>query len=347
MKTATVVKVLVFLSLLVATLIYFIFFYSGKLNNEHVGQLVNTQLASSGYIPKNSRADIDSQTLLTAVDQATADTVDSNVAKVDYDADWCIAGVDLSQEDFDYYLRELENWSLATGQVIPSLSGRSADTKAQYLLPYMEANYNDLRRQIKEDNIFAMISALYRKDFDLDSQRRIAQRLIVKGQTGVSLSHLVMLDLLSAKTAFKKSGQLTNDIEKKLYRALSYTAYGIDHFDLDATLTYLDIVSASDFPVELKEAYLSGKSNKVSGYSEKLQQLIIQSRERENLLLAAENEIPKAAKHNFESTLAYLYREYGNELHMLKTVLPDASGSMLDHSKCVQQHIEFFNTTKR
>lgn len=347
MKGAIVAKFLIIIFLLMAVLIRFGWSYRGNLHNEHVVQVADAQFTSAGYAPKNSRIDMYSQALPTGVAQVKVETVGRHVIKFDYDDDWCIAGVDLSQEDFDYYQRELTDWSLAIGQVLPPSQGRSVDEKAQYLLPYMEANYHELRRQIKEDNIFAMISALYRKDFDLDSQRRIAQRLIVKGQTGVPLSHLVTLDLLSAKAAFKKSGQLTNDIEKQLFRALSYTVYGIEHFDLDATLTYLDIVSAADFPVELKAVYLSSKSDKVSSYSKKLQQLIKESREQERLLLTAENEIPKAAKHNFESMLAYLYSEYANELPMLKTVLPDASGRMLERSACVQQYLDFFKTTKR
>lgn len=267
--------------------------------------------------------------------------------KMDYDSDWCIAVTDLNQQDIDYYHRELEDRNLSRGHISPLLPDGYGSDRSQYLVPYMASTYDALWQQIESDNEYAMIAALSRHDVEIESQRNIAQRLIVKGHTGIALSHLVLIEFSNAEMIYKKTGQINTDIEEHIYKALAYTAFGIKRFDLGAAFTYITTVSSTGFPPELKPLYSLGKDNKINNYINELEERIDKARTIGNVIIAPPDEGPKAAKHDFETSLAYLSRAYGYEVQALKGVLPDTTGAMLEASECVQRQIEFFGNLER
>lgn len=213
----------------------------------------------------------------------------------------------------------------------------------------MEASYDTIRQQIQNDNEFAMVAALYRPDLnlDLDTQRKIAFRLVVKGHTSKALSHLVTIELVQAQTRYRRTNQVNEEAERHLYRALAYIAYGIAQNDLSAAQIYLISVSLDDYPLELKPTYALGADNRIQEYLDSLTQWIDETRANENLQLPTTDELPKAAKHDFESRLARLHLEFGSELNDLKGVLPDTVSTMLEGSECVHRQVEFFGNFER
>ncbi|MCC5827684.1 hypothetical protein [Alkalimonas sp.] len=279
-------------------------------------------------------------------------TPHSHPTRMAYEDDWCISFTDLHPQDFAYYQREREDWDISRGRIWPAiLEGRVIGNheSSQYIAPYMEASYDTIRQQIQNDNEFAMVAALYRPDLnlDLDTQRAIAFRLVVKGHTSKALSHLVIIELVQAQTRYRRTNQVNKKAEHHLYRALAFTVYGIKHFDLDPALTYLGAVSTADFPLELKPRYALGADNRIQEYLDMLTQWIDEERANENLQLPTTDELPKAAKHDFESRLARLYLDFGSELNDLKGVLPDTASTLLKGSECVQRQVTFFGDLER
>ncbi|SEA09735.1 hypothetical protein [Alkalimonas amylolytica] len=279
------------------------------------------------------------------------DTVSNGPDKMAYDDNWCIAVTDLNQQDIAYFQQELEDWNIARGRIIPAIhdgmGGMHLPDSSQYIAPYMEASYDAVWQQIKDDNEFAMVAALYRQDFDVESQRQIALRLVVKGHTSTALSHLVRIELVNAKTMYERASQVNKDAEQHLYQAMAYTVYGIKHSDLDAALSYLIIVSSADFPLELKPRYALGKNNRLNEFSDELEAYITKIRAQENLMLTTSGQQPKAVQHDFERRLARLHLEFGSELNDLKGVLPDTASTLLEGSECVQRQVTFFGDLER
>tara|TARA_R110002126_G_scaffold54466_1_gene147435 strand:- start:262 stop:1332 length:1071 start_codon:yes stop_codon:yes gene_type:complete len=286
-----------------------------------------------------------------AVSELREDAVRSSNSKMDYESDWCIATSDLDPVDISYFNEEVADWRLTRGQVIPAIKDEAGNEyssgNSQYLAPYIESNYEDLWIQIRNDNEFAMMAALNREDIDINSQLKISQRLVVKGHTGLALSNLVIIELTNAKMAYSNTGKINADIEGNLYRALAYTAYGIEQYDLNAAFSFLRIVSSEEFPIELKPVYSLGRKNSLPQYTHELKELIDNSRVDENMILPVQNEVPKAAKHDFENMLARLYIDYEREFDNLKLVLSDSTSKMLESSDCVKKQVEMFASAKR
>lgn len=265
--------------------------------------------------------------------------------KMNYDSEWCLAEKDLNEKDIAYYHRELEDWNLSRGHISPPSPNGYVSDKSQYLVPYMESSFEELSKQIEVGNEYAMIAALGRFDVDFENQRSIALKLVVKGHTGAALSHLVLIELSNSEMIYKKTGIISADIKESINKAMGYVAYGTQQVDLSALSTYLLTVSSPDFPSELK--YFLSKDNNINKYTLTLEAYINKSRFDENVDLATPDRKPKAVKHDFENTLAYLYREYGSEINHLKTILPETIGSKLNVSECVQKKIEFINSLER
>lgn len=349
MKKLSIIKAITILFVLI--LIFYGWFGGYWLSSEQHQQATQNQIEPELNVSKSGSkqllSDISNNTPLQAALPVQKNADNANKGKMDYDSDWCIAVTDLNQQDIDYYHRELEDRNLSRGHISPLLPDGYGSDRSQHLVPYMASTYDALWQQIENDNEYAMIAALSRHDVDIESQRNIAQRLVVKGHTGTALSHLVLIELSNAEMIYKKTGQINTDIEEHIYKALAYTAFGIKSFDLGAAFTYITTVSSTGFPPELKPLYSLGKDNKINNYINELEERIDKARTIGNVIIAPPDEGPKAAKHDFETSLAYLSRAYGYEVQALKGVLPDTTGAMLEASECVQRQMEFFGDLER
>ena len=271
---------------------------------------------------------------------------DATPVKIAYDDDWCIAVSDLNQQDLAYYLRELGEWNLTRGRISPQRANGHGNASSQFLVPYMESSTEAIWQQIQNDNAYAMIATLGREDFDFESVHNIAQRLLIKGYTSAALPGLTTYELLKAKILFQQTGQVNTDIEAHLHRAMAYITYGIRQHDISAAQTYFHF-RWKDYPPELKPTYALGADNRIQEYLDSLTQWIDETRANENLQLPTTDELPKAAKHDFESSLARLHLEFGSELNDLKGVLPDTTSTLLEGSECVHRQVEFIGNLER
>ena len=335
--------------------ILLLFFY-GRFSGDGLSSDKHTQTIQHQAEPEPNVRELDSKQPLSDLVNETSVTetqpgqkaADNAIkGKTDYDSDWCIAATDLNEQGIAHYQQELEDWNLSRGRIAPPSPDGYVPDRSQYLVPYMESSYDELWEQIRVGNEYAMIAALGRRDFDIESQRKVAQQLIVKGHTGAALSHLVLIELSNAEMVFRKTGLVNTEIEKSIGRAMAYIAYGISRFDLGAASTYMVTISTADFPPELKPLSILGKGNRIEEYINELEEYVSKERADKNVIPVAPDQQLKAVKHDFESTLAYLSRVYTYELSALKGVLPDTTGAMLENSECVQRQVEFINDAER
>jgi|GEM_PF-3855908 len=263
-----------------------------------------------------------------------------------FEDDWCFAAIDLDENERRYYDRELKEFALARGQIrLPHdwLPDMPLDELGQYLLPYLDATTAELDAQIDKGNEFAMLVALSRDEYSLTQREAIAQRLVTKGHTGNALTHLVIHEIVDAEMEYKKHGVVNTAIEASLHRMMAYIAYGIEYGDLSAAHTYLSFTSTTSFPLALRDYLTSTTTNNVSHYVDELNQIIEKARSKHAITLPTVNELPKAAKHQFESRLARLYIDFPAEMESLQLSLATSVGARLTPSDCVKQQITFFS----
>lgn len=358
----SIIKVSVMLLLLLGVLFLSNRFYAATLNQKplqpETSSLANAMLASAmaerqpsdtaalGLSAQSSDNDTDSA-LPDVSYPAEQLTVPQTVKqKMRFEDDWCIAATDLDQHEFAYYQRELNDFALARGQISvphPSFPDLPLDELGQYLLPYLDASKDELIDQIRADNEFAMLLALSRRDFSLAQQQRIARRLVTKGHTGNALAHLVVLELVNANREYQKQGVINTDIETRLHKVMALMAYGIEYGDLTATFTYLNMITTGDFPVELSDYFSTTTANQIPRYLGGLKQTIERARSKSHVFLPSFHELPKAAKHQYESILAFMYLYYPAQLQSLQLSLATSVGDRLTPSDCVNKQITFFS----
>lgn len=340
----------------IAILFVLLLSFAGRFSGDGLSSDKDAQATQHQIAPEPNISEMDSTQPLSDIANGTSfsETQPGQKAannavhgKVDYDSDWCMAATDLNEQGIAYYQQELEDWNLSRGRIAPPSPDGYVPDRSQYLVPYMAPSYDELWEQIRVGNEYAMIAALGRRDFDFESQRSIAQQLLIKGHTGVALSHLVLMELSNAEMAYNKTNLINAEIEESIGRAMAYTAYGIKRFDLGAASTYAITVSSAGFPAKLKPHYVLGKDNRINDYINELEDYVSKERANQNVPPAAPDERPKAAKHDFESSLAYLSRVYAYELSALKGILPATTGAMLENSECVQRQVEFINTAEQ
>lgn len=270
--------------------------------------------------------------------------------KMRFEDDWCIAAIDLDQHEFAYYQRELNDWALTRGQISvphPSFPDLPLDELGQYLLPYIDATKTELIDQIRADNEFAMLLALSGRDFFLAQQQRIARRLVTKGHTGYALAHLVRLELAKANREYQKQGVINADIETRLHKIMAYMAYGIEYGDLSATFSYLNAITTGYFPLELSDYFSTTTVNQIPRYFDGLKKTIERARSKSHVFLPSFNELPKAAKHQYESILAFMYLYYPAQMQSLQLTLAASVGERLAPSDCVNKQVTFFSTLEQ
>lgn len=321
-------------------------FYSATLSAKPPPELVSQATAEQLAFVKPTAA-LPVQSSGNAVESDLTEVISSTAKqKMRFEDDWCIAAIDLDEHEFAYYQRELNDWALARGQIRlphPWLPDLPLDELGQYLLPYLDATKTELIDQIRADNEFAMLLALSRRDFSFTQQQRIARRLVTKGHTGNALAHLVLLDLINAEMEYKKLGVINTDIETKLHKVMAYMAYGIEYGDLTATFTYLNVITTGDFPVALSHYFSTTTANQIPRYVDGLKQTIERARSKSHVFLPSFNELPKAAKHQYESMLARMYIDYPAQLQSLQTSLAASVGDRMTPSDCVNKQVTFFS----
>ncbi|WP_423187309.1 hypothetical protein ACO1PK_03620 [Alishewanella sp. d11] len=354
MKNSIKITAIVIGALAIVLIIFYEQFSGNKFSYERTEQLTQLEIApnlvTSEFKSQHSSVSLNQNFSLEYAAQPPVDS--TNTAKMDYDSDWCIAAKDLNQEDIAYFEQELNDWNISRGRISTPLQFGDEYVhlynSSQLTAPYMEVSYDAIWQQIQVGNIFAMIAALGRDDFDRDNKRKIAVRLVVQGHTSKPLKYLITVELVKAKMLYEDTNLITPDIEEHLYRALAYTAYGIKYVDLDAAFTYLRIINSSEFPLKLNPIHALGKNNRIDEYTLALENYIYKMRTEENITLAFPmDEPPKAARHYFDSRLASLYREFGVALNGLKVILPETTGAMLEASECVQKQVQFINDLER
>lgn len=195
-----------------------------------------------------------------------------------------------------------------------------------------------------------MISALQREDISWDEQTNIANRLLVFGSTSMSLMHLIHREMARAKVEYEGEGEsekeVTIEVRKRLISALSYVFYGISQYDSSVLANYVTLIDDEEksggawLPnkVLLPEDFEQVKTN-VEYMTKKIEEQKI----KENLTPLSQFDVPKAALHEFENRLAFLYLNYEKPMNDTR-LLPLTIGPSIDKSECVERFLSIYSS---
>lgn len=187
------------LSIIIAILFVLLLSFYGRFNGDKLSRANDNQATQHQAQPEPFINQLDSKQPLSdiAADKSSNETPpgqeSAHQGKMAYDSDWCMAATDLNEQGIAYYQQELEDWDLSRGRISPPLPDGYVPDRSQYLLPYIESSHDELWKQIKAGNEYAMIAALSRFDFSVESQRRIAQRLLVKGDLSPKFKTMTLM----------------------------------------------------------------------------------------------------------------------------------------------------------
>lgn len=317
---------------------------SSNIDNQHDSQVSQSENLTDNQV-------VEKKFLITTKGQEFSKTGDEVPHKIPYEEDWCIKGVDLTEKDYAFAQQEIDDWRNRTGEIWLNqtlLDGNYTENRnAELLTPYQEMNPESLLDLAKKDDRYAMIAALQRQDLEWDEQTDIANRLLVLGTTSMSLIHLINREMAYAKVEYDDKNRVTPKVRKRLVNALTYVSYGITQFDSSALTHYVSltdyaeitgdsllpnlILSAKDFEqVEINVQFMTEKINE--------QQI------KENLPTFNEHEVPKAARQEFQSRLAFLYLNYQQSIERLRR-LPLALSSSIGKTKCVERYLSLYAST--
>lgn len=282
------------------------------------------------------------------ISQPKANSDSANSTKIPYEGDWCIRGLDLTEDDLRLAKEESIEWAKTKGNIYFSAKDLNGNTSgslnSELLEPYREMNKEKLLALAFDNDRYAMISAIQRDDISWEAQDRIAGTLLTMGDTSIGLLHLFVNEIVAAEFEYKEQNNVTQEVKQKVINALTYVSYGIRRYDTTALHNYLSMLEDDEILGEiLHPSYILSKKDfeKIEANVSDLQRQIDELRIENNLPTISELEIPKIARHEFQSYLSLLYSEYGKHLNSLQS-LNSESGPRIDRSECVNRHLKLY-----
>jgi hypothetical protein len=263
--------------------------------------------------------------------------------KIPYDGEWCMISADLTEKDQQFAMNELSEWNVIRGNLILSggeaMRAYSEANGAHYVEPYREMSLDNLRHAVKNDDRFAMISALQRFDVSLVEKDAIADRLLIIDSNKFSLLHKVNREIGRAVSLYENNESNKILIKDSIKNALVYSQYGLKSYDISPMRMLLTMIK-EELPRDyLPSTILSSKdivdiNRRVDVLSEQLDE----ERTKEGFQVLSNIDIPKIAKHWFNMELGVLYIEHEQELKYLSALDTDGRAS-LKPNECTEQYV--------
>ena len=112
---------------------------------------------------------------------------------------------------------------------------------------------SQLLSSISQDDPYAMLAALDRKDFTMNENVNVAQRLLYLGYTGKALQSLIIMEMVGASLEYSSNQEaLTEPAVKHLLNALAYANYGLSKKDAIGLVQIANMVQLEPlFQIEL------------------------------------------------------------------------------------------------
>lgn len=279
-------------------------------------------------------------------------SINKQQTKIPYEEDWCIKSIDLNEEDLAFAEQRLNEWKQRTGEIWLNqieISGTYSENRnAELLEPYKELDKEDLLAFAEQNNRHAMLVALQRSDINWSVQTRIANQLLVHGITSMSLIHLINRELAYATVKYEEEQTVSDEIRQRLINVLTYLYYGISQYDASVLVHYVSLTDDDEFSGRslLPNNILSPEDfDKVRNAVKYMTEKIEEQQIKENLTPSSEKDLPKAALHEFESQLAFLYLNYPQSMENALRI-PVKSTPSLEKSKCVNRFMRVYGSHK-
>jgi hypothetical protein len=268
--------------------------------------------------------------------------------KIPYEDNWCIRSIDLNENDLAYAQQELNDWKEKTGEIWQNHNVNDGkyydDNNAELLQSFKELDKESLLALAKQDNRYAMIAALQRNDIDWTEQTNIANRLLVFGTTSMSLIHLINREMAFAKVKLEDNDKVTDEVRMRLIKVLTYVFYGNSQYDSSPLTHYVSLTDHDEFSEKalVPNHLLSPEDfEQVERNVEYMTKNIQEQQVKENLTPLSEFDVPKAALHEFDSRLAFLYLNYEQSMENTRR-LPLDLGPSIEKSECVKKFIGLY-----
>lgn len=337
-------------------ILLFIFIYT-HIQSEDASFEAKIEQSNASFIdgePSSSRGaasinDLISEPLPSAKSGEKADSAEVT-PKITYEGEWCISSIDLNEEDYAFAQTELQDWTAERGEIWKNgidFHGNYSEYKnADLLEPYNQMTSVDLLTLVSQDDLYAMITALQREDIDWDLKSKLANRLLVLGDTSMSLMHLISREMAYARVAYEDQKKVTPKIKKNIIKALSYLTYGMNRLDSSALFHYVTMIDDDEILGRdlLPHHVLSSKDfEKVVANAKSIERQVDEQRSKENKSPLDEIDIPKIAFHAFEERVAFLYLHYENAIETVSR-LPLETPLPITKTECVNRYLKLFNS---
>lgn len=329
--------VLLSLSAVIASSVFLIEF--NKESNKHPGFDINANTSINNY-------KADTYNDFTETENGTVPKKMTALQNKSIDDDWCVASVELTTKDKNLAHKEAEEWALERGAIYYS---NDSDTLGRvnevYLAPYLEDSLENLFSHAKNDNEYALLAILQRNSIPLDYKDKAALNLMALGHTSNAISYLIIREMQSADEIYRQVGRVNYQVRQRVARVLAYASYGLDRLDvtgLDTYLMYDSRFNDGTFSFDPDIALSNSDLNKVNEQKNELLNYINQQREKRKLPKIENVELPRIAKHEFQSRLAITYNLYGNLIDSSSN-LSKLNFVSISKNDCVQKLITLQN----
>lgn len=255
---------------------------------------------------------------------------------------WCNAERDLTEQQRINHQKAALEWDASRGNILIPDHRSAFDSKNSNLIaPYVGMQLDKLIRHAQNDDEFALLTLLQRKDAPKKAKDRSAQRLMILGNTSLALSHLVMKELYLAKYAFAKDGTVSDAVKSHLLNSLAYVSYGIERLDASALRAYVIGIQPKhlnrDFSPdealdEISSANITDRKNHLIDY-------INTERLQIHLEPVGNSDIPKIAQREFDISVAILYANFASQIGESESLSKMSVYDFSRTSDCVSEYI--------
>ena len=229
---------------------------------------------------------------------------------------WCSTETDAEYSKSARIEKESLEWDIERGDILLAPKDSVFESPNTVLLaPYAELDLLDLIAHAKNDDLFALLTIMQRKDVPVGYRNNAARHLTVMGNTSTALSYLVVIELTQAHQIFELEGHINQQVKAHVVNSLTYVNYGLEQLDVSALRSYLYFVQRHEngsYGLDVEAALSKKEVENVKFAKAQFKQYLNQKREEKHLSAIEEKTFPKVAKRQFEKSLALEYRTFGS-----------------------------------
>lgn len=231
---------------------------------------------------------------------------------------WCSTETEPEHSESVRTEKESLEWDIERGNILLASEDSVYESpNAVLLAPYAELDLQDLIAHAKNDDLFALLTIMQRKDVSMKYRNNAARHLTVMGNTSTALSHLIVTELTRANHIFEMEGQVNEQVKTHVVNSLTYVSYGLEQLDVTALRSYLYFVQRHEngsYALDVEAALSQKEVETVNFAKAQFKQYLNHKRQEKYLSTIEEKAFPKVAKHQFEKSLALEYRTFGSLL---------------------------------